>query len=89
MKHIIKTQENSTTPAFQCAEDGEIERKRGKTSSALSYKKLSRSFPICWFKLAKEEEEDSHHGALKGCPRTMNDVKACLVKGSASTCEDQ
>jgi hypothetical protein len=30
MKHIIKTQENSTTPAFQCVEDGEIEQKKGK-----------------------------------------------------------
>jgi hypothetical protein len=30
MKHIIKTQDNSTTPAFQCVEDGEIEQKKGK-----------------------------------------------------------
>jgi hypothetical protein len=30
MKHIIKTQENSTTPAFQCVEDGKIEQKKGK-----------------------------------------------------------
>jgi hypothetical protein len=30
MKHIIKTQDNSTTPAFQCVENEEIEQKKGK-----------------------------------------------------------
>jgi hypothetical protein len=30
MKHIIKTQDNSTTPALQCVEDEEIEQKKGK-----------------------------------------------------------